>query len=68
MEVRGRFESLTPGQCKVSWLVTRGKNNKEIAGELGCSVNAIKTHRAAIFSKLEVRSAVEPVKKADLLR
>lgn len=68
MEVRGRFESLSPAQCKVFWLVASGKKNKEIASELGCSVNTIKTHRAAIFSKLEVKSVLDLVKKADLLR
>lgn len=68
MEVRGRFESLSPAQCRVFWLVASGKKNKEIASELGCSVNTIKTHRAVIFSKLEVKSVLDLVKKADLLR
>lgn len=66
--IRGRYESLSPAQAAVFWQVVSGKKNKEIANELGCSINTIKTHRAAIFSKLEVKSVLELSKKADLLR
>ncbi len=68
LEVRGRFESLSPAQRKVFWLVVAGKKNREIVSELGVSINTIKTHRAAIFQKMEVRTALELVKKADVLR
>ncbi len=67
LEVRGRFESLSPAQRRVFWLVVGGKTNREIADELRVSVNTIKTHRAAIFQKMEVSSALELVKKADAL-
>lgn len=68
IEVRGRFESLSPAQRKVFWLVVAGKKNREIVSELGVSINTIKTHRAAIFQKMEVSSVLELVKKADILR
>lgn len=68
LEVRGRFESLSPAQRKVFWLVVAGKKNREIVSELGVSINTIKTHRAAIFQKMEVKTALELVKKADVLR
>lgn len=68
LEIRGRFESLSPAQRQVFWLVVGGKTNREIADELHVSVNTIKTHRAAIFQKMDVRSALELVKKADVLR
>ena len=45
-----------------------GKKNREIAEEFGFSVNTVKTHRAAIFSKMDVGSVVELVKKTDVLR
>jgi DNA-binding CsgD family transcriptional regulator/hemerythrin len=67
-EVRGRFESLSPAQRAVFWLVVSGKTNREIAEELRVSVNTIKTHRAAVFQKMEVTTAMELVKKADVLR
>jgi hemerythrin-like metal-binding protein len=68
LEVRGRFESLSAAQRAVFWLVVSGKKNREIAEVLGVTVNTIKTHRTAIFQKMEVGSVVELVKKTDLLR
>jgi DNA-binding CsgD family transcriptional regulator/hemerythrin len=68
LEVRGRFESLSTSQRAVFWLVVSGKTNRVIAEELGVTVNTIKTHRAAVFQKMEVGSVVELVKKADVLR
>jgi DNA-binding CsgD family transcriptional regulator len=68
LEVRGRFESLSKAQRAVFWLVVRGMKNREIAESLGVTVNTIKTHRAALFHKMEVGSALELVKKADILR
>ncbi|AXS79751.1 LuxR C-terminal-related transcriptional regulator [Dechloromonas sp. HYN0024] len=68
MEVRGRFESLSPAQRAVFWLVVSGKTNREIGEELGVTVNTVKTHRAAVFQKMEVASVVELVTKADVLR
>jgi len=68
LEVRGRFESLSPAQRRVFWLVFGGKSNREIGNALGVSVNTIKTHRAAIFQKMDVKSVLELVKKADVLR
>jgi len=68
IEVRGRYESLSTAQRTVFWLVVSGKKNREIAETLGITVNTIKTHRAAIFHKMEVGSVVELVKKFDLFR
>jgi hemerythrin-like metal-binding protein len=68
LDVRGRFESLSPAQRAVFWMVVVGKKNTEIAHELAVSVNTIKTHRTAIFQKMDVSSALELVKKADVLR
>lgn len=68
LEVRGRFESLSPAQRAVFWLVVGGKGNREIADELHVSVNTIKTHRAAVFQKMDVTSVLELIKKADALR
>lgn len=68
LEIRGRFESLSPAQRKVFWLVVSGKSNPEICSELAVSINTIKTHRAAIFQKMDVKTVLELVKKADILR
>lgn len=68
LELRGRFESLSPAQRTVFWLVVSGKSNPEICSELGVSINTVKTHRAAIFQKMDVKTVLELVKKADILR
>lgn len=68
LEIRGRFESLSSAQRKVFWLVVSGRTNPEICSELNVSINTIKTHRAAIFQKMDVKSVLELVKKADVLR
>ena len=68
LEVRGRFETLSPAQRAVFWLVVGGKTNRDIADELNVSINTIKTHRAAVFQKMDVTTALELVKKADVLR
>ncbi len=52
LEVRGCFESLSPAQRRVFWLIFGGQTNREIGNELGVSVNTIKTHRAAIDHRL----------------
>lgn len=68
LEVRGRFESLSPAQRKVFWLVVNGSKNSEIAAQLGISINTVKTHRAAIFQKMEVSSVLDLLKKTEILR
>ncbi|MRR51177.1 MAG: hypothetical protein EG825_09730 [Rhodocyclaceae bacterium] len=68
IEVRGRFESLSPAQREVFWHVLGGKKNSEIATTLGVSINTVKTHRAAVFQKMDVTSVVELVKMTGVLR
>ena len=67
-DCRQRYESLSPAQRNVFWLVVGGRKNAEIAEALAISINTVKTHRAAIFQKMDVTSVVELVKKTDLLR
>ena len=40
-------------------LVVEGRPNKLIADELDISVRTVEVHRARVFEKMEVRSAVE---------
>lgn len=68
LEIRGRFETLSPAQRAVFWLVIGGKTNRDIGETLAISVNTVKTHRAAIFQKMDVSSVLDLVKKADVLR
>ncbi len=56
---------LTEREREVMQLVIDGKPNKLIADALGISVRTVEVHRARLFDKMAVRSAVE---LANLLR
>jgi len=56
---------LTERERDVMYLVVEGRPNKLIADALGISVCTVEVHRARIFDKMAVKSAVE---LANLLR
>lgn len=58
-EVRERLVRLSNRERDVMALVLAGRLNKVIAMDLGISMRTVEVHRANIFSKMEVRSAVE---------
>ncbi|MCO5118797.1 MAG: response regulator [Burkholderiaceae bacterium] len=58
-EVRARLSRLSNRERDVMALVLAGRLNKVIAMDLGISMRTVEVHRANIFSKMEVRSAVE---------
>ncbi len=58
-EVRARLARLSNRERDVMSLVLAGRLNKVIAMDLGISMRTVEVHRANIFSKMEVRSAVE---------
>ncbi len=55
---------LTKTEIKVMDLLGKGRSNKELAKELGCSVKTIKNHLNSAFHKLGVTSRTEAVVKA----
>ena len=57
-------DSLTATEIKVMALLGKGKSNKEIASDLGCSVKTIKNHLNSIFQKLGVNNRTEAVVRA----
>ena len=58
-ERRRRFATLTEREREVLARVVRGERNKQIAGDLGVTERTVKLHRAAISSKLGVRSVAQ---------
>lgn len=52
---------LSPREREILTLMSQGCSNDEIAEQLHCSVNTIKTHLTHIFRKLEVRDRVSAV-------
>ncbi|HEY2927852.1 response regulator transcription factor [Piscinibacter sp.] len=57
--VERRLAELTDRERDVMRLVVEGRPNKLIADELEISVRTVEVHRARVFEKMEVRSAVE---------
>lgn len=57
------ISTLTPRERDVMRYVALGTPNKIIAAELGVSQRTIEAHRARGFQKLQVRNAVELVRR-----
>jgi two-component system response regulator DctR len=57
--VRVRLEGLSSREREVLDLILAGKMNKVIADELGISMRTVEVHRAHIFDKMNVKTAVE---------
>jgi two-component system response regulator DctR len=55
----GRLAGLSTREREVMELVLAGKLNKQIADELGIAIRTVEVHRANLFDKMGVRSAVE---------
>ncbi len=54
-----RMAELTEREAEVMRLVIDGRPNKLIADALGISVRTVEVHRARVFDKMNVKSAVE---------
>jgi two-component system response regulator DctR len=54
-----RLQSLTSREREVMDRILAGKYNKVIAGELNIAMRTVEVHRARIFEKMSVKSAVE---------
>ena len=65
ISLRTQLEGLTERERKVMRLVVEGLPNKLVADQLDISVRTVEVHRARVFDKMGVKSAVE---LANLLR
>jgi FixJ family two-component response regulator len=66
--IQQRYATLTPRERQVIGLVTAGKMNKQIAGELKLSEITVKIHRGSAMKKMAARSVAELVKMMETLR
>ena len=57
--VNDRLSSLTAREKQIMELVLAGKFNKVIADELNISMRTVEVHRANLFEKMQVKTAVE---------
>ena len=63
-----RFGTLTPRQQQVMLLVTAGKMNKQVAGDLGISEITVKVHRGAAMRKMGARTLADLVRMAEVVK
>lgn len=57
--IAARLAALTLREREVMQLILCGKLNKVIADEMGIAMRTVEVHRAHVFEKMKVRSAVE---------
>ncbi|MBS0296065.1 MAG: response regulator transcription factor [Proteobacteria bacterium] len=67
-QVLARYSTLTSGERDVMQLVTAGRLNKQIAGELGLSEITVKVRRAQVMRKMGAQTLPDLVRLADLIR
>lgn len=61
-QIRARIAALTPRERQVLDLVTQGKPNKVIAGDLGASPRTVEIHRAHVMEKMGATSLAQLVR------
>jgi FixJ family two-component response regulator len=66
-ELRARFQTLTRREREVMALVTAGKMNKQVAGDLGLSEITVKVHRGSVMRKMRASTLADLVRMADTL-
>jgi FixJ family two-component response regulator len=67
-KLNDRFATLSPREQQVMMLVTKGKMNKQVAGDLGLSEITVKLHRGAAMRKMGARTLADLVRMADALK
>jgi FixJ family two-component response regulator len=67
-QMRQRFGTLTPREQQVMLLVTAGRMNKQVAGELGITEITVKVHRGAAMRKMGARTLADLVRMAEMLK
>ena len=63
-----RFETLSPREREVMFLVTSGKMNKQVAGDLGISEITVKIHRASAMRKMKAKTLPDLVRMVEVIK
>lgn len=67
-QMQQRLQTLSPRELQVMQLVTGGKMNKQVAGDLGISEITVKIHRGAAMRKMGARTLADLVRMAELVK
>jgi len=65
--LKARFETLSPRERQVMSLVTAGKMNKQVAGDLALSEITVKIHRGSAMRKMGAKTLADLVRMAEAL-
>ena len=65
--IRERFGTLSGREQQVMLLVTKGKMNKQVAGDLGLSEVTVKIHRGAVMRKMGVKTLADLIRMAEVI-
>ena len=68
VRLREHFDTLSPREQQVMMLVTAGKMNKQVAGDLALSEITVKIHRGSAMRKMGARTFADLVRMADALK
>jgi FixJ family two-component response regulator len=68
VRLREHFDTLSPREQQVMMLVTAGKMNKQVAGDLDLSEITVKIHRGSAMRKMGARTFADLVRMADALK
>jgi FixJ family two-component response regulator len=66
--LREKLTTLTPRERQVMLLVTAGKMNKQVAGDLGLCEITVKIHRGGAMRKMGARTLADLVRMAEALQ
>jgi FixJ family two-component response regulator len=67
-QMQHRYGTLSPRELQVMLLVTVGKMNKQVAGDLGISEITVKIHRGSAMRKMGARTLADLVRMAEVLK
>jgi FixJ family two-component response regulator len=66
--LKERFDTLSSREREIMFLVSAGRLNKQIAGDIGIAEATVKVHRTNLMRKMKARSVPELSRMADLLK
>ncbi len=66
--LKARYDALTRREREVMGLVTAGRLNKQVAGDLGLSEITVKIHRGTMMRKMGARTLADLVRMAEALK